>query len=102
MVQVPALDSPNRSPRRSHSCRACTWRIADFLSILEFAMHTSRDVLARDNRTLLRKLFQCESAVHFEAESSSASSDQPYKFATLIQTAPQQDQPGLEVVFDVR
>lgn len=50
----------------------------------------------------LRQFFQCEAAAYVEVEASSAGGDQPHEFTTLIQTAPQQDQPGLQVVFDVR
>ena len=50
----------------------------------------------------LRQFFQCEAAAYVEVEASSAGGEQPHECTTLIQTAPQQDQPGLQVVFDVR
>ena len=39
--------------------------------------------------------------MYLEVEVSSSCMDQPHEFTALIQTAPQQDQPGLQVVLDV-
>src|SRR5262245_36492531 len=50
----------------------------------------------------LRQFFQSEAAADVEVETSPAGWDQPHEVTTLIQTAPQQDQPRFQVVFDVR
>ena len=95
-----------RSPRRSSSKQHNALRLVPSgrpASSLPARPSTHGTFSVRSTRRVFRwrslwQLFECDSASHVEVEVSSAGGYQPHELATLVQPAPQQDQPGLQVV----